>query len=92
MPRHREGPVRNKQTGFYFFDSYFGLGPDRERVWSSHYAKCPSRAQFLFEHEWEPLWAKYYGPKPNKSAQNLTLGQGIEKFVIFEHDVWQAKE
>jgi len=32
MPRRREGSVRNKQTGYYFFDSYVGLGPDRQSV------------------------------------------------------------
>lgn len=32
MPRHREGPVKNAQTGYYFFDSYVDIGPERRRV------------------------------------------------------------
>lgn len=92
MPRRREGPVKNKQTGYYFFDSYIGLGPDRRRVRFSLHTKDPGRAQFLFEQEWKRLWAEYYGLKPNKSAQHITLGQAIEKFVIFERDVRRAKE
>lgn len=28
MPKHREGPVRHKQTGYYFFDEYVGIGGD----------------------------------------------------------------
>jgi len=29
MPRRREGPTRNKQTGYYFFDEYVGIEKDK---------------------------------------------------------------
>lgn len=32
MPKRREGPVKNAQTGYYFFDSCVGNGPDRRRI------------------------------------------------------------
>ena len=47
MPRHREGPVKNKQTGYYFFDSYVGLPPDRHRIRVSLHTKDSARAQWL---------------------------------------------
>jgi integrase len=92
MPRHREGPVKNKQTGYYFFDSYIGLGPDRKRVRFSLHTKDPGRAQFLFEQEWKRLWAEYYGLKSPRTQPPIKLGQAIEQFIKYERDVRRAKE
>ena len=30
MPRRREGPVKNKQTGYFFFDEYIGFPPEKK--------------------------------------------------------------
>jgi hypothetical protein len=32
MPHRREDPVKNAQTGYYFFDNYVGIGPERRRI------------------------------------------------------------
>jgi len=32
MPRRREGPVKNKQTGYYYLDIFVGFGPDKKRI------------------------------------------------------------
>lgn len=92
MPRRREGPVKNTQTGYYFFDSYIGLGPDRQRVRFSLHTKDPGRAQFLFEQEWKRVWAEYYGVKAPRSQAAAKLGDAIEEFVKYERDVRRARE
>lgn len=91
MPRHREGPVKNKQTGYYFFDSYIGLGPDRRRVRFSLHTKDPGRAQFLFEQEWKRLWAEYYGLKSPRLQGPVNLADIIPEFITHERQVKKAK-
>lgn len=92
MPRRREGPIRNKQTGYYFFDSYVGLGPDRQRVRFTLHTKDPGRAQFLFEQEWKRVWAEYYGLKSPRTQAPVTLAEIIPEFIAHERDVKRAKE
>ena len=91
MPRRREGPVRNKQTGYYFFDSYIGLGPDRKRVRFSLHTKDPGRAQFLFEQEWKRLWAEYYGLKSPRFQGQVRLTDIIPEFINYEREVKRVK-
>ncbi|MBN2251478.1 MAG: site-specific integrase [Candidatus Altiarchaeota archaeon] len=92
MPRHREGPVRNVQTGYYFFDSYIGLGPDRQRVRFSLHTKDPGRAQLLFEQEWKRVWAEYYGLKNVRTHAPVSLAEIIPEFIANERDIKRTKE
>jgi hypothetical protein len=46
MPRHREGPIKNQQTSYYYFDQYVGLGPDRQRMRISFRKKYPADLNF----------------------------------------------
>jgi len=39
MPKRREGPVKNKQTGYYFYDEHMGFPPDKKRLGGLHQAK-----------------------------------------------------
>jgi len=48
MPRRREGPVKNKQTGYFFFDEYVGFPPDKKRIRISLRTKDPAIAQWLW--------------------------------------------
>lgn len=91
MPRRREGPVKNKQTGYYFFDSYVGLGPDRKRIRFSLHTKDPGRAQFLFEQEWKRLWAEYYGVKNPKLQGQTRLSDIIPEFIAYERQIKKVK-
>ena len=91
MPRRRERPIRNAQTGYYVFDSYVGLGPDRQRVRFSLHTKDPGRAQFLFEQEWKRVWAEYYGLKSPRTQSPVTLDEIIPEFVAYERDIKRAK-
>ena len=45
MPRRREGPVKNKQTGYYFFDEYGSFPPNKKRIWVSLRTQNPLKAQ-----------------------------------------------
>jgi integrase len=92
MPRRREGPVKNAQTSYYFFDSYIGLGPDRQRVRFTLHTRDPGRAQFLFEQEWKRVWAEYYGLKSPRTQAPVTLAEIIPEFVAYERDLKRAKE
>jgi hypothetical protein len=52
MLRRREAPVKNAQTGYYFFDSYVGIGPDRRRIRFSLHTQDLANAQWLWEQEY----------------------------------------
>lgn len=60
MPKRKEGPSRNKQTQYYFFDQVVGLGKDRRRIRYSLKTKDPEKAQWLWEREYKKKWSKYY--------------------------------
>ena len=55
MPKRREGPVKNAQIGYYFFDNYVGIGPDRLRVRFSLHTQDLAKAQWLWEQEYIDL-------------------------------------
>ena len=54
MPRRREGPTKNQQTGYYFFDEYVGFPPEKKRIRISLRTKDPEKAQWLWEREYIP--------------------------------------
>ena len=60
MPRCREGPVKNKQTGYFFFDEYVGFPPDKKRIRISLRTKDPTKAQWLWEQEYKKQWSEFF--------------------------------
>ncbi len=91
MPRRREGPSLNKQTGYYFFDSYVGLGPDRKRVRFTLYTQDRGRAQFLFEFECKRVRAEYYGLEGPKEMAPVSLGEIVPELTPHGRDVKRVK-
>jgi len=92
MPRRRDGPTFNRQTGYWFFDNRVGFPPDRRRVRFSLRTKDRARAQFLWEKEWKKRWGEYYGIRPiDRPAGPETLEAAAAAFVSYERDVRRVK-
>ena len=92
MPRRREGPTLNKQTGYYFFDEYIGFPPHNERVRFSLRTQDPEKAWWLWEREYKKQWGRHYGEESKGRAQSVTLRQLAAEFVAYERDVKKIKE
>jgi integrase len=92
MPRHREGPVLNKQTGYYFFDQYVGVGDQAKRLRISLHTRNPARAQFLWEQEYRRQWAKFYGLETPSRPEPLPFATAVEEFIEYEKGVRKVKE
>lgn len=90
MPKRHEGPVKNAQTGYYFFDNYVGIGADRRRVRLSLHTQDLAKAQWLWEQEYKRLWSEHYGLKTHKPASPITLSNIIPEFIAHERDVRRA--
>jgi integrase len=92
MPRRREGPVRNKQTAYYFFDEYVGFKPDKKRVRVSLRTKDPARAQWLWEQEYKRQWGWFYGVKAPERPQEIRFSEFTKEFIGYEKDIKRIKE
>ena len=97
MPRRREGPVRNRQTDYWFFDSYIGFAPNKHRVRFSLRTKDPLKAEWLWEQEYKRLWSEYYGIESPRRPQKTLFRTMIEEFIKYEKDIkrvreWQTQE
>jgi len=92
MPKRREGPVKNKQTDYYFFDEYVGFPPDRKRVRISLRTKDPLRAQWLWEQEYKKQWSAYYGLEKPRRPTPLLFSDLVEEYVKYQRDIKKAKE
>jgi len=73
MPKRREGPRRDKKTGFYYFDEYVGLGQDKQRIRFSLKTKDPDKARWRWEQEYRKHWSKYYGIESRAKCGNHIL-------------------
>ncbi len=87
MPHHREGPVLNKSTGYYFFDQSVFFGEARKRVRFSLHTKNPARAQFLWENEYKRLYADHYGLTGHERVKKTMFSQIIKEFADYERDI-----
>lgn len=92
MPKRHEGPVRNKQTGYYFFDEYVGFKPDKKRIRVSLRTRDPARANWLWEQEYKRQWSKYYGIEKPKRPQDIKFSDIVKEFVSYERDIKRIKE
>lgn len=92
MPKRREGPTRNKQTGYYFFDEYVGIGDDKKRIRVSLRTKDPEKARWLWEREFRKCWSEYYGEKPPATPFKVPFKDLIEEFIDYERDIKRIKE
>lgn len=91
MPRRREGPTLNKQTGYFFANFYVGIGKDAFRYRKSLKTKDPVRAQWLWEQEYRKQWEKYYGIQAGPPTSLAKFADLIPDFVAYERDVKKAK-
>ncbi len=91
MPRRREGPVKNKQTGYYFFDEYVGFPPDKKRTQISLRTKDPTKAQWLWEQEYKKQWSEYYGIEPKEKPKQVPFFKIYEEFIEWERDIKKIK-
>ena len=92
MPKRREGPVKNKQTGYYFFDQYVGFHPDKKRIRISLRTKDPEKAQWLWEREYRKQWREYYGEESPKRPVRAHFTDIAEEFIGYERDIKKAQE
>lgn len=92
MPKHHEGPSRNKSTNFYYFDSVVGFGKDRKRIRYSLKTKDPEKARWLWEQEYTRQWSKYYGIEPRIRPGMISFRDMAEEFVGYERDIKRIKE
>ena len=82
MPKRREGPTKNKQTGYYFFDNFIGFPPDKKRIRVSLRTKDPEKAQWLWEREYRRQWRKYYGEKSPEKPIKVRFKDIAEEFLL----------
>lgn len=92
MPRRREGPTRNKQTGYYFFDEYVGIGDDKKRIRFSLKTKDPEKARWRWEQHYRKVWSEYYGIRSPMRPERVSFRDMIEEFVDYEKDIKRIKE
>jgi len=92
MPRRRESPVKNRQTGYYFFDEYVGFPPDKKRVRISLRTKDPEKAQWLWEKEYRRQWRQFYGEEAPEKPVKAKFQDIAEEFVDYERDIKKVRE
>jgi integrase len=90
-PRRSEGPVLNRQTGYYFFSARIGFPPNRRRVRFSLGTRDRARAQLLWQREWKRLWDEYYGLAKRPGPAIPSLAEAASRFVEYERDVRRVK-
>lgn len=92
MPRRSEGPVLNKQTGYYFLSLRVGFPPNRRRVRFSLHTQVRARAFILFEREYKRLWSEEYGARPDRRQGEFPdFEKAAEEYIRYEHDVRRVK-
>ena len=91
MPRRREGPVKNKQTGYFFFDEYVGFPPDKKRIRISLRTKDPAKAQWIWEQEYKRQWSRYYGIEPKEKPKQISFDKICKEFIEWERDIKKIK-
>ena len=82
MPKRREGPRRDKKTGFYYFDEYMGLGQDKERVRFSLKTKDPDKVRWRWEQEYRKHWSKYYGIESPVTTSRVSFVELVKEFRL----------
>lgn len=92
MPKRREGPTKNKQTGYYFFDQIVGIGKDRRRFRYSLKTKDPEKAHWLWEQEYRKRWSEYYGIQSPMRTRDVSFSYMAEEFVDYEKNIKRIKE
>ena len=92
MPKRREGPTRSKQTGYYRFDEYVGLGRDKRRIRFSLKTRDPGKARWRWEQEYTRQWSKHYGIEPRIRPGTVLFRNMAEEFVGYERDMKRIKE
>lgn len=80
MPKRREGPVKNKQTSYYFFDEYIGFKPDKKRIRVTLRTRDPEKAQWLWEKEYRKRWSEYYGIESPERPQEIRFSELIKEY------------
>jgi len=92
MPKRREGPRRDKKTGFYYFDEYVGLGDDKKRIRFSLKTRDPDKARWRWEQEYRKHWSKYYGIESPATTSRVSFAELANEFAEYERTVKKVKE
>jgi len=92
MPRRREGPTRNKQTSYYFFDEYVGIGKDKKRIRFSLKTQDPLKAQWRWEQHYRKVWSEYYGIKSPTRIERVSFRELANEFIDYERNIKRIKE
>lgn len=92
MPKRREGPVKNRQTGYFFIDLYLGFFQDKKRVRYSLRTKDPEKAQWLWEREYRKLWREYYGEASPERPFKRCLNDVASEYINYARDIKKVKE
>jgi len=86
VPRLREGPIKDKQTGFFYFDQYIGFGDERKRVRISLGTTDLAKAQWLWELEFKKQWPKYYGIESPEKSKKVSFKEATRDFVKYDNN------
>lgn len=92
MPKRREGPRKDKKTGFYYFDEYVGLGQDKNRIRFSLKTKDPDKARFRWEQEYRKYWSRYYGLESPAITSRISFPELANEFIEYERTIKKVKE
>ena len=91
MPKRREGPVRHKISGAYFFDQYIGFGKDKKRYRYSLKTTDPEKARWLWEQEYRKRWSEYYGIQSPMRHSDIRFVDMILEYVDYEKNIKRIK-
>ncbi|MCK4817372.1 tyrosine-type recombinase/integrase, partial [bacterium] len=92
MPKCCEGPTKNKQTDYYYFDQIVGIGKEKKRYRYSLKTKDPEKAHWLWEQEYRKRWSEYYGIQSPMRARHVRFSYMAEEFVDYEKNIKRIKE
>ena len=87
MPRRREGPRRDKITGFFYFDESIGFGDDKRRIRFSLRTQDLVKAQYVWEKEFKRQWDIYYGIKPARPARPILFSEAGREYIEYAQNV-----
>ena len=92
MPKRREGPALNKQTGYYFFDERVGIGKDKKRIRFSLKTQDPLKAQWRWEQHYRKVWSEYYGIESPMRPERISFHELANEFIDYERNIKRIKE
>ena len=87
MPRRREGPRRDRKTGFFYFDESIGFGDDKHRIRFSLRTQDLVKAQYIWEKEFKRQWDIYYGVRPARPIKPISFSEAGREYIQYAKEV-----